>query len=66
MLTLGTARRLMSLLAALCACVLLTVVAASSADAETTPLRWHRYNIAEDPPNHERLSCLTDGAWRCL
>ena len=66
MLTLSTARRLMSLLAALCACVLLTVVAASSADAETTPLRWHRYNIAEDPPNHERLSCLTDGEWRCL
>lgn len=66
MMTQFPPRRLMSLLAALCAGVLLTVVGASPAGADTTPLRWHRYNIADDPPNHERLSCLTDGEWRCL
>lgn len=65
MLTRGTARRLLTLLATLCAGVLLTM-AASPAASDTTPLRWHRYNIADDPPSHERLSCVTDGQWRCL
>lgn len=49
MVTQFPVRQLMSLLAALCAGVLLTLVGASPAGAETTPLRWHRYNIAEDP-----------------
>ena len=66
MLTQGPLRRLLSLLAALCAGVLLTVVSASPVGADTTPLRWHRYNIADDPPSHERLSCLTNDEWRCL
>jgi hypothetical protein len=37
----------------------------SSALGSVTPLRWHRLNIHEDPPEHERFSCLTDAAWRC-
>jgi hypothetical protein len=40
-------------------------MAATPAAADTTPLRWHRFNVADSPPSHERLSCLTDGQWRC-
>ena len=48
---------------ALCAAAALVLVGAATS---TTSLQWHRVNIYDDPPNHERWRCLTDGEWRCL
>jgi hypothetical protein len=58
-------RRRWSLLAALLGGTLLLLGAPAPAAASTTPLQWHRVNIYDDPPNHERWSCLIDGDWRC-
>jgi hypothetical protein len=54
-----------SVLAALLGVPLLLLGAPAPASASTTPLEWHRVNIYDDPPNHERWMCLTDGEWRC-
>jgi hypothetical protein len=37
----------------------------SPAGARVVPMEWHRLDIGNDPPAHERLKCLTDGEWRC-
>jgi hypothetical protein len=31
----------------------------------TTPTTWHRLNIYNNPPEHERFGCLEAATWRC-
>jgi hypothetical protein len=57
-------RRVLSLLVVLIAGMLLGLLAAP-AGARVIPMEWHRLDIGNDPPSHERLKCLTDGEWRC-
>jgi hypothetical protein len=57
-------RRLLVLFAVLAGVVLALVPA--PAGARVVPMEWHRLDIGNEPPSHERLKCLTDGEWRCM
>jgi len=58
-------RRTTGKLAAAFALAGLAVSIVAAPAAATTPTTWHRLNIAANPPEHERYSCLESATWRC-
>jgi hypothetical protein len=57
-------QRVWAVLVALLTGMLLTA-AAAPASARVIPREWHRLDVGNEPPAHERLQCLTNGEWRC-
>ncbi len=37
----------------------------AGAASATTVVTWHRLNVANNPPEHERFSCVESDTWRC-
>jgi hypothetical protein len=48
------------------ALMLLLGLGAAPATASAQPTSWHRLNVYNDPPEHERLRCVARATWSCL
>ncbi|HET8785816.1 MAG TPA: hypothetical protein VFM38_09290 [Candidatus Limnocylindrales bacterium] len=62
----GSGSRRWLILAFVLGSLIVGALAPTIASARTSPIAWHRLNVAADPPEHERFGCLAGGdQWTC-